>query len=205
MTGRRPSRDPIEERGGINLYGFVVNDGVNWWDYLGLATTINGGHTTTTGDLGDQSSCPCKDNAPRETDDAGEECCPEVMEEVRLEIDDGIIGHAWLETANMSMGHYPDPKGSSNAGEYVNGPSSRPGATDGDSKRTPDRAKKYKACPGSREKLEDSMNDHNKDPFDLSNMGDRNCAGWACERLQDAGFGPPNAPDTPKLKPGWMK
>jgi RHS repeat-associated protein len=36
QTGRWPSRDPIEEEGGINLYGFVGNDGVNWWDLLGL-------------------------------------------------------------------------------------------------------------------------------------------------------------------------
>jgi RHS repeat-associated protein len=35
-TGRWPSRDPIGEGGGINLYGFVGNDGVNQWDYLGL-------------------------------------------------------------------------------------------------------------------------------------------------------------------------
>ncbi len=35
-TGRWPSRDPIEERGGVNLYGFVGNDGVNRWDNLGL-------------------------------------------------------------------------------------------------------------------------------------------------------------------------
>ena len=31
------SRDPIQEQGGINLYGFIGNDGVNQWDYLGLA------------------------------------------------------------------------------------------------------------------------------------------------------------------------
>jgi len=31
-----PSRDPIGEEGGINLYGFVGNDGVNKWDILGL-------------------------------------------------------------------------------------------------------------------------------------------------------------------------
>ena len=36
VTGRWPSRDPIEERGGINLYAFVENNGVNWWDLLGL-------------------------------------------------------------------------------------------------------------------------------------------------------------------------
>jgi hypothetical protein len=31
-----PSRDPIEEHGGVNLYGFVGNDGINKWDKLGL-------------------------------------------------------------------------------------------------------------------------------------------------------------------------
>jgi RHS repeat-associated protein len=36
VTGRWPSRDPIEERGGVNLYGFVGNDGVNRWDLIGL-------------------------------------------------------------------------------------------------------------------------------------------------------------------------
>lgn len=35
-TGRWPSRDPIGEQGGLNLYGFVGNDGVNQWDLLGL-------------------------------------------------------------------------------------------------------------------------------------------------------------------------
>ena len=36
VTGRWPSRDPIGERGGANLYGFVGNDAVNRADYLGL-------------------------------------------------------------------------------------------------------------------------------------------------------------------------
>ncbi len=36
VTGRWPSRDPIEEEGGVNLYGFVENDGVNNSDFLGL-------------------------------------------------------------------------------------------------------------------------------------------------------------------------
>ena len=36
VTGRWPSRDPIEERGGVNLYGFVGNEGVNAVDLLGL-------------------------------------------------------------------------------------------------------------------------------------------------------------------------
>jgi uncharacterized protein RhaS with RHS repeats len=35
-TGRWPNRDPIEEEGGYNLYGFVGNDGVNNLDNRGL-------------------------------------------------------------------------------------------------------------------------------------------------------------------------
>jgi hypothetical protein len=35
-----PSRDPIEERGGINLYGMVGNDAVGRWDYMGLAIIL---------------------------------------------------------------------------------------------------------------------------------------------------------------------
>ena len=33
--GRWLARDPIRERGGVNLYGFVGNDPFNWWDSLG--------------------------------------------------------------------------------------------------------------------------------------------------------------------------
>jgi RHS repeat-associated protein len=38
LTGRWPSRDLIEERGGVNLQAFVVNDGINRWDILGNMT-----------------------------------------------------------------------------------------------------------------------------------------------------------------------
>jgi RHS repeat-associated protein len=33
--GRFISRDPIEEKGGVNLYGYVLNDPINLWDSLG--------------------------------------------------------------------------------------------------------------------------------------------------------------------------
>jgi len=36
LTGRWPSRDPIGERGGVNLYGFVRNDSLRLTDLLGL-------------------------------------------------------------------------------------------------------------------------------------------------------------------------
>ena len=35
VTGRWPSRDPIGEEGGLNLYGFVYGDSLNYFDYLG--------------------------------------------------------------------------------------------------------------------------------------------------------------------------
>jgi RHS repeat-associated protein len=36
LTGRWPSRDPIGERGGLNLYGFVRNKAIDLLDLLGL-------------------------------------------------------------------------------------------------------------------------------------------------------------------------
>lgn len=35
-NGRFINRDPIEEQGGINLYGFCANDGINGFDVLGM-------------------------------------------------------------------------------------------------------------------------------------------------------------------------
>ena len=37
VRGRWPSRDPIEENGGINLYSILGNDCLNSWDFLCLA------------------------------------------------------------------------------------------------------------------------------------------------------------------------
>jgi RHS repeat-associated protein len=41
VTGRWPSRDPMEESGGLNLYGFVGNAGLADLDMLGLASLQN--------------------------------------------------------------------------------------------------------------------------------------------------------------------
>ena len=40
LTGRWINRDPIEEEGGLNLYGFVGNSGVDTWDKLGMAAGV---------------------------------------------------------------------------------------------------------------------------------------------------------------------
>ena len=46
VTGRWPSRDPIAERGGVNLYVFIGNNGVNGGDVLGMSPTQNPGETS---------------------------------------------------------------------------------------------------------------------------------------------------------------
>ncbi|MBK1884785.1 RHS repeat-associated core domain-containing protein, partial [Luteolibacter pohnpeiensis] len=43
VTGRWPSRDPIGERGGVNLYGMVGNNGIGRIDLLGLNEIIISG------------------------------------------------------------------------------------------------------------------------------------------------------------------
>lgn len=40
LTGRWPSRDPIEEAGGVNLFGFVGNEPIWHVDVLGLAKAV---------------------------------------------------------------------------------------------------------------------------------------------------------------------
>lgn len=56
VTGRWPSRDPIGELGGFNLYGFLGNVGVNGWDRLGLESDCPDGECCV------ENSCvPCPD------------------------------------------------------------------------------------------------------------------------------------------------
>jgi RHS repeat-associated protein len=59
VTGRWPSRDPIAERGGVDLYGFVGNDGVNGLDVYGLRRLPGSGEN-----LGCFNEDPCKDQCP---------------------------------------------------------------------------------------------------------------------------------------------
>jgi RHS repeat-associated protein len=51
-TGRWPSRDPMGENGGLNIYGFIKNDGVNYLDYLGLVLVITGNGITSSNGTG---------------------------------------------------------------------------------------------------------------------------------------------------------
>ena len=51
-----PSRDPVGEKGGLNLYAFVINRPNCFIDAFGLAVTVIDGITHSTGD-GEDRSC----------------------------------------------------------------------------------------------------------------------------------------------------
>jgi RHS repeat-associated protein len=76
--GRWPSRDPIGEDGGLNLFAMVENRPVSTWDYLGLAVifpTDGGGPTTGSVPLPGQTPNPGQTPGfnPVLPDDFGEE------------------------------------------------------------------------------------------------------------------------------------
>lgn len=64
-TGRWLSRDPFEEKGGINLYEITGNDSVNDLDYLGLTSGIRKEPKTVTVTCSQSYSCtPSKKDCP---------------------------------------------------------------------------------------------------------------------------------------------
>jgi hypothetical protein len=94
-----PSRDPIGERGGLNLYGFVGNDGVDRVDSLGrfgihIPNGIKKGENEHFENLAGEDGVEAKtgkdiiDALKRETIDCGD-CIKNLV----------IAGHGWLSSA----------------------------------------------------------------------------------------------------------
>ena len=198
-TGRWPSRDPIGERGGINMYGFVGNDAVSWIDALGLATVYVDGdlHESTP-----PSNCCFDDEGNRVDfvkDTANRECCPNEIQEITFKIDDtGVAGHGWLVFPGGGAGLYP--KDGAEGDEWITGEVEE-GEVRNDEKRPHKRSKNYKVCPMTLKLLKESIEKHKNDKFALDNGKARNCVGWACARLEDSGIEPPKDPNKKKLQP----
>jgi uncharacterized protein RhaS with RHS repeats len=216
-TGRWPSRDPIGERGGVNLYGFVGNDPVRRWDYLGL-------YIDNDGNILSGPPQPCKSD--EEKDDFGECCCPKSMETVSIlfrstnvgkilgvEVDLLDHGHAALQTPSQTMGLYPDGAANKNHPTHT-------GTVMDDSEKAKNgslpKRKEYKACPRTAKALdkwideqERLYNEEGTNPYggrddegwDATNKkGSRHCYSWACQGIQDLGGTPPANPETPNLR-----
>ncbi|WP_302014562.1 RHS repeat-associated core domain-containing protein [uncultured Akkermansia sp.] len=193
LDGRWLSRDLIGERSGWNLYSFVTNNPCLYFDRLGLSED-------------DNTEC-CKDGVKyaKISDDAGRECCEYEMQEVSILVKpcdywSGNVGHAWVKTPNMQRGLYPDSwhKGSLGAGKgkiQDDAPNEK--------KAHPGNSYSYKACPESVDEVEKQIQEDEKNvpQYSLYNSGARNCCGWACEIVEEAGFTAPFAPDTPTLAP----
>ncbi|MCH7229097.1 RHS repeat-associated core domain-containing protein [Haloferula sp. A504] len=77
VTGRWPSRDPIGERGGFNLYRFTGNSGISKFDLLGLMV-IDGVAVTRIGNdiqQGREASTWVDTSATFESRKEGQKCC----------------------------------------------------------------------------------------------------------------------------------
>ena len=72
MSGRWLSRDPIGERGGVNLYGFVKNQCQSGFDYLGLKLEeleVNWNTVTTGGNGGGKAEYLFEDSYLKDNKD----------------------------------------------------------------------------------------------------------------------------------------
>ena len=86
-----PSRDPIGEKGGMNLYEFVGNDGVDGWDMLGKLP-IDGVFP---------SRLPTSTPASSEPDKSGKCVCgPDITDALKATLDDVAKKFAALEPSD---------------------------------------------------------------------------------------------------------
>jgi len=180
-TGRWPSRDPIGEKGGINLYGMVGNDSVNLVDLLGL-----------------EDCCGNPRRPGKEvTDDAGRKCCKDEIKTVEIRVRARTAytdtGHAYIHTQNHDRGFYP--------GNSIWGGTGRVFTEADNSEYNPENSYSYRACPESVQKLDNGITGTDDTNYNFTNTGGRNCAGWACQQIRNAGFTPPYNPSLPTLRP----
>lgn len=130
------------------------------------------------------------------------ECCCDKIQIIVLQnyTPHGSIPHTFLDTPFGTFGFYP---------RWSEKPFS-PGQVHDDSghPRNPG-GKEYRACPSTLHKLQNSISQNPGGwgaPYNVTNpiFGGRNCSGWACDRLQDAGFKPPLPGWSPINNPWWL-
>jgi RHS repeat-associated protein len=185
LTGRWPSRDPIEERGGLNLYGFVGNNAPNYIDLYGLDEV-----PTVPVSIGADGRCQ---------DQSGQKCCCEkvviiTIYQIKPVTKGHFVGHAFIELPNGggAWGHYPNHE-AGNKGIYG------PGVTQNDQDNVafcnarPSRckSKKINVCPETADRLRRKIMQSVKHPKKygiLNPPSAPTCKGWACRHMDDAGL-----------------
>ncbi len=110
--GRWISRDPIGERGGMNLYGFVENSSANRVDVLGLACcALPPPLVGPPAPYDEKTHCCCDGEIhKRELIEIGVKLCSNYKQE-----SDYTPTHAWLEYPGASVGFWP-------GGDWINIP-----------------------------------------------------------------------------------
>ena len=199
VTGRWPSRDPIEERGGLNLYGFVGNDGLNGVDYLGLALA--------------ECCPPSGQQGPAQQYEDTTHCCEggAVVAKVTVYVINrsgggrtdatgghidlavpgaglvGFFGHGGGSTGRVGMGMSGNLN--NNYNDWTRGPTARPGSTQGPRGGGLSTMLPIKVCPAQAQDMRDEIDDIDRDPGTF-NLAGRNCSTMGCRILDAGGAGP---------------
>jgi hypothetical protein len=190
-TGQFLGRDPIEEKGGNNLYGFVRNDAISKLDALGLKIERE---APTVSVVVDKSSGLCSDRSGKQC------CCEKVVSVILYQIyplqKDHFVGHAFMLIKGKVYGHYPD-KERGNKFWYGAGINNRHGedndnlkACESGKPSTPKCLKKtFHMCPKSRDKIQTIANAKiDMDYCILNPKGSPTCKGWVDQVMDEAGF-----------------
>jgi hypothetical protein len=190
--GRFINRDPIEEEGGANLYGFVENDGVDKTDFLGLDTVARPVEVMDNGRVRDQSGKTC--------------CRDETVQvkvwQIKVATKDHPAGHVFIELPNGdAFGQYPAETGF----KKIKGP----GEIRDDKpqvkfcRERPDRCNSriIIMCPQSAKKLREDIDRDRKTPpkYGLGPGGCPNCKEWTDDKIDGVGF---DSPETDGWVPG---
>ncbi len=98
--GRWVNRDPIEEDGGLNIYGFVGNSAFDYFDILGLVTCCGNQPYET------DTHCCCCDGEVVE--DGGDDCKTQQKEPKATGVQECKRGiHKYIKIGGWSVGLYP--------------------------------------------------------------------------------------------------
>ncbi|MGJ8676388.1 MAG: RHS repeat domain-containing protein [Akkermansiaceae bacterium] len=205
VTGRWPSRDLIQERGGLNLYGFVHNDGVNRADFMGLNSYSESWSTLWY--IGEKI-------LGIELDQFGRKCCGKSMLKVSVLYHPTVIktksafpfaelvdpGHASIVTPNITAGLWPGGQGAGKSNPSAPGDLNTIVADEGLDDHT--HVIDFKACPESIFEIETWIKqtknsiDKGKNPFGgkdgeeynfMNGNGGKSCIGFVCEAISQAG------------------